>query len=70
MKNAVLLEERGVLAIGGSQRLEFLQGLISNDTAKIGPSQAIYAALLTPQGKFLFEFFIAELGEDAIWNLA
>lgn len=63
MKNAVLLEERGVLAVGGSQRREFLQGLISNDVEQIAPSHAIYAALLTPQGKFLFEFFIAELGD-------
>jgi folate-binding protein YgfZ len=63
LKNAVLLEERGVLAISGAQRREFLQGLISNDVEKIAPSHAIYAALLTPQGKFLFEFFIAELGE-------
>ncbi len=63
MKNAVLLEERGLLAVGGSQRREFLQGLISNDVEKIAPSQAIYGALLTPQGKFLFEFFIAELGD-------
>ncbi|MGE0666460.1 MAG: folate-binding protein YgfZ [Sphingomonadales bacterium] len=63
MKHAVLLEERGVLAIGGPQRREFLQGLISNDMDQVGPSRAIYAALLTPQGKFLFEFFIAELGD-------
>ena len=63
MKNAVLLEERGLLAVGGSQRREFLQGLISNDVEKIAPSQAIYGALLTPQGKFLFEFSIAELGD-------
>ncbi|MEN3974071.1 folate-binding protein [Emcibacter sp. SYSU 3D8] len=63
MKNAVLLEERGILAIGGSQRREFLQGLISNDVEQVGPSGAVYAALLTPQGKFLFEFFIAELGD-------
>lgn len=59
----VFLEERGILAIGGTQRRPFLQGLISNDVERIGPAEAIYAALLTPQGKFLFEFFIAELGE-------
>jgi folate-binding protein YgfZ len=63
LKNAVLLEERGVLAIGGPQRRDFLQGLISNDIGQVGPSRAIYGALLTPQGKFLFEFFIAELGD-------
>ena len=60
MKTVVFLEERGVLAVGGPQRLSFLQGLISNDVERIGPDQAIYGALLTPQGKFLFEFFIAD----------
>jgi folate-binding protein YgfZ len=66
LKDMVFLEERGVLAIGGSQRRPFLQGLISNDVERIGPAEAVYAALLTPQGKFLFEFFIAELGETLL----
>ncbi len=66
LKTAVLLEERGVLAIGGSQRRDFLQGLISNDVTQVDPSRAIYAALLTPQGKFLFEFFIAEHGDTLL----
>ncbi len=60
MKTVVFLEERGVLAVGGPQRLSFLQGLISNDVERVRPDQTIYAALLTPQGKFLFEFFIAD----------
>ena len=58
-----LLEERGVLEIGGADRREFLQGLISNDTRKLSPSRALYAAFLTPQGKYLHDFFLAELGE-------
>ncbi len=69
MKTAVILEERGVLAIGGSQRRSFLQGLVSNDVERIGPSQAIYAALLTPQGKFLFDFFIAEQDETLLLDV-
>jgi folate-binding protein YgfZ len=60
LKTVVFLEERGVLAVGGPQRLSFLQGLISNDVERVRPDQTIYAALLTPQGKFLFEFFIAD----------
>lgn len=51
---------RGVLAISGEEARSFLQGLISNDIDKVRPDQAIYAALLTPQGKCLFDFFIAE----------
>ncbi len=51
---------RGVLALSGEEARSFLQGLISNDIDKVAPGRAIYAALLTPQGKCLFDFFIAE----------
>ena len=59
-----LLENRGVLALGGEDRASFLQGLVSNDVRLVGPDRAIYACLLTPQGKFLHDFFVAELGES------
>ena len=62
----VVLEDRGVLAVGGPERARFLQGLISNDTAKIGRERAIYAALLTAQGKYLHDFMLVEIGET-IW---
>lgn len=55
-----MLEDRGILAVGGEDRIDFLQGLVSNDMEKVGPSRALYAALLTPQGKYLFDFFIVE----------
>ena len=58
--NAVRLSERGVLAISGPEARDFLQNIITNDINKVKPDQAIYAALLTPQGKYLFDFFIAE----------
>jgi hypothetical protein len=59
----VLLDDRGLLAVGGADRRAFLQGLVSNDVDKVGADRAIYAALLTPQGKYLHDFFVAELGE-------
>jgi folate-binding protein YgfZ len=59
----VLLDDRGLLAVAGADRRAFLQGLISNDVDKITGDRAIYAALLTPQGKYLHDFFLAELGE-------
>jgi folate-binding protein YgfZ len=62
----VVLEDRGVLAIGGPERASFLQGLISNDTARISEARAIYAALLTAQGKYLHDFMLVEHG-DEIW---
>ena len=62
----VVLEDRAVLAIGGPERASFLQGLVSNDTAKIGNERAIYAALLTAQGKYLHDFFLVECS-GTIW---
>jgi len=53
-----LLQDRGLLAVGGDDAGDFLQGLISNDIHKVTPERAIYAALLTPQGKYLHDFFI------------
>jgi folate-binding protein YgfZ len=50
--------DRAVITIAGEDRQAFLQGLISNDTAKITPDRAIYATLLTAQGRFLFDLFI------------
>ena len=51
--------DRAVITVAGEDRQTFLQGLISNDTAKIAPDRAIYATLLTAQGRFLFDLFIA-----------
>jgi folate-binding protein YgfZ len=57
---------RSVIAIGGPDRVEFLQGLISNDTTKVSPGHAIWAALLTPQGRFLNDMFVADGGDDTL----
>jgi tRNA-modifying protein YgfZ len=58
-----LLENRGVLEVSGADRRSFLQGLVSNDVQKLGPQRALYAAFLTPQGKYLHDFFLVEQGE-------
>ena len=55
--------DRSVLALGGEDRFSFLQGLVSNDVIHADGSRAVYAALLTPQGKFLADFFIIGDGE-------
>ncbi|MBI2236826.1 MAG: folate-binding protein YgfZ [Magnetospirillum sp.] len=59
-KLCMRLDHRAVVAVGGEERRAFLQGLVSNDVNKIEPGRALYAALLTPQGKFLFDLFISE----------
>jgi folate-binding protein YgfZ len=61
-----LIDDRGVLAVGGPDCRMFLQGLISNDVGQVGPTQACYAALLTAQGKYLHDFMIVELGETLL----
>jgi folate-binding protein YgfZ len=58
----VVLDDRGVLAVGGPDRRAFLQGLVSNDVEKVGPDRARYAALLTAQGKYLHDFMMVEIG--------
>jgi folate-binding protein YgfZ len=55
---ATALDDRGILRIAGEDRAPFLQGLISNDIMKADPSRALWSAFLTPQGKFLHDFFI------------
>lgn len=60
MKVHVPLSTRGVIGISGEPARDFLQGLITNDIQRVSPTCAIYAALLTPQGKFLHDFFIVQ----------
>jgi folate-binding protein YgfZ len=62
----VVLDDRGVLAVSGPDTRSFLQGLVSNDTDKVAPDRAVYAALLTAQGKYLHDFIMVGAGE-AIW---
>ncbi|MBT5751679.1 MAG: folate-binding protein, partial [Rhodospirillaceae bacterium] len=62
-KHRIFLENRGIIAISGEESVSFLQGLVSNDVTKATNERAIYAAYLTPQGKFLFDFFILRDGD-------
>lgn len=57
---AALLSTRAIVRVSGPEARDFLQGLISNDMAKVSPQRTMYAALLTPQGKVLFDFFVVE----------
>lgn len=57
---AALLPDRGVIKVGGDNARAFLNGLASNDIGKVSPGNARFAALLTPQGKIVVDFFVAE----------
>jgi folate-binding protein YgfZ len=63
MTRLAALPERGVIEVGGEDRITFLQGLVSNDVAEAAPDRAVWAALLTPQGKWLADFLILADGD-------
>ncbi len=62
-------DDRKVLEVSGEDRFEFLQGLVTNDVAraKVG---LVYAALLSPQGKYLADFFLTERREAILIDVA
>lgn len=60
------LTGRGVITVSGADRIEFLQGLVSNDVAPVAEGFPVWAALLTPQGKFRHDFFIFQRGETLL----
>ena len=60
------LDDRAIIAISGPEARDFLQGLVTNDVADgLAPGMGVYTALLSPQGKILFDFFVTE-GEGAL----
>ena len=61
---AALLPDRGVVKVTGEDARKFLNGLVSNDMGKVSPTAARYAALLTPQGKIIVDFIVAEAAEE------
>ena len=56
----ILLEDRGLISITGEDNKNFLQNIITNDIEKVSFSSSIFSALFTPQGKYLFEFFLIQ----------
>ena len=63
-ENAVFLEDRGIVSVSGEDAASFLQGVLTNDVENLGAHEARYAALLTPQGKILFDFLVVRLPAD------
>ena len=59
-KSVFILEDRSILYINGKDCKDFLQNLISNDINKVTDQTSCFASLLSPQGKFLFEFIIVK----------
>jgi folate-binding protein YgfZ len=60
---------RGRLRLTGSDRLSYLQGVLTNDVAALAPGTGCYAALLTPQGRMISDMRVHELGEGTLLDL-
>ena len=58
IKNVYILDDRAILYLNGEDIKEFLQNLISNDINKVSETNTCFTSLLSPQGKFLYEFII------------
>jgi len=58
------LAHRQLIEISGKDRYDFLQGLITVDIKKLTSQNALWAGLLSPQGKALFDFFIYDISDD------
>jgi folate-binding protein YgfZ len=59
----ILARDRALISLAGADRISFLQGIVSNDVTKATAERTVYAAFLTPQGKYLHDIFIAASGE-------
>ena len=54
----VILEDRGLVLVGGVDAKEFLQNIISNNINKVNDFNSIFSGIFTPQGKYLYEFLL------------
>ncbi len=69
MAQLLQLENRGVVRLSGPDSRSLLQGLITNDIDNLNGNAALYAGLLTPQGKFLFDMIIVADGDDLLLDI-
>ncbi len=66
---ALHLENRAVIRLRGADARKFLQGLVTNDVMKAVGNTGVYAALLTPQGKFMYDMIILADGDDLLLDV-
>jgi tRNA-modifying protein YgfZ len=69
MTKLATLSDRAVLEVTGEDRVAFLQGLVSQDIALAAPGLALWSALLTPQGKWLADFFVLSAGDRLLLDV-
>ena len=60
----IILEDRGFIQVKGSETKDFLQNIVTNNLEKVTNNSTVFSSILTPQGKYLFEFFILKLKDS------
>ena len=60
----ITLEDRGFIQVIGLEAKDFLQNIVTNDIEKVTDISTIFSSILTPQGKYLFEFFVLKLKDS------
>jgi folate-binding protein YgfZ len=69
-RKVAVLKDRGVVRVAGEDARRLLQGLVTNSMDRLEANSAIFAGLLSPQGKILFEFFIVRAGDGYLLDTA
>ena len=69
MSELIRLENRSVIEVSGPDAHDFLQGILTNDIDGVEGNKAIYAGLLTPQGKLLFDFIVVKQEETYFFDV-
>ena len=62
INETTVLDDRGFIQISGDEAKDFLQNIVTNDIDKISTDLTLFSSILTPQGKYLYEFFILKIG--------
>ena len=60
----IILEDRGFIQVKGVEAKDFLQNIVTNDIEKVNDQLTVFSSILTPQGKYLFDFFILKLKDS------
>ena len=61
INETTVLDDRGFIQINGDEAKDFLQNIVTNDIDKISTDLTLFSSILTPQGKYLYEFFILKI---------
>ena len=64
----IILEDRGFFQVNGPEAKDFLQNIVTNDIEKVTSSSTVFSSILTPQGKYLYEFFVLKLKESYLFE--